>query len=69
MNKFDELYNNLHNTDAEITRIRKKIWFFEWFLLFLTVYMCFIAYNLYTLNWDVIEATHTATANTQFIFP
>lgn len=69
MKSLDALYNNCHNNDENIKRLQKKVWFFEWFLFFLMIYMCYIAYNLYMLSWDVIEATHTATLNTQFIFP
>jgi TRAP-type mannitol/chloroaromatic compound transport system permease small subunit len=70
MSALDELYDQVHTNDKEITRLQKKLWLFEWFLFFLMIYMCYIAYNMYHLNWDIIELSHLATVLPQpVIFP
>ena len=65
MSEFDDLCDEVQDNTKNLKIFNRKMWVFEWFLFFLMIYMCCIAYSLYTLRVDVIGMT----TPTQFIFP
>jgi len=50
----DEFHEVKPYVDPRIKRLSRKIWFFEWCLMFMILYMMWIAYNQYQLSYDVL---------------
>ena len=68
MSQFDELCNEVQANTEQLKIFKRKLWLFEWFLLFLMLYMCYIAYNLYELNVEIV-GSQVFTPDTKILCP
>jgi len=68
MTQFDDLCEEVQAITKQHKLFKRKLWVFEWFLLFLMLYMCYIAYNLYELNVEIV-GSHVFTPDAKILFP